>query len=165
MRQTILAFTEEVALDLYSPSPRFEYRSGNRLSCLRFFVGFPQSLQANAGTVPEWGHDIFRPNPFRFITHLSSHHRTLCNQINERVDMLCTRTETNNPILLKATTGSDYYESMTGNWRPGRTRQMFEGTCGPQMTLKSHFEKHRFNALKHKVRLRCEWLSCSYNNI
>jgi hypothetical protein len=34
--------------------------------------GFPESLQANAGIVPQLNNDCFLPNPFQFIIHQSS---------------------------------------------------------------------------------------------
>jgi hypothetical protein len=41
------------------------------------FRGFPQSLQANTRIIPEFGHDRFPPNPFKFIFHQSSRHSML----------------------------------------------------------------------------------------
>jgi hypothetical protein len=39
--------------------------------------GFPQSLKANAGIVPQTGHDRFLPDPSQFIIHLSCYQLTL----------------------------------------------------------------------------------------
>jgi hypothetical protein len=57
------------ALDLYSGGAGFESQPGHRLSWQRFFCGFPQSLQVNAGTFRWSGHDPSLPNPFQFICH------------------------------------------------------------------------------------------------
>jgi hypothetical protein len=37
------------------------------------FRGLPQSLQANAGTVPQFSHDRCLPNYFQFIIHPKSY--------------------------------------------------------------------------------------------
>jgi hypothetical protein len=41
------------------------------------FHDIPQSLQAKGGTIPPSGHDVFLPNPFQFIAHLSPYNSTL----------------------------------------------------------------------------------------
>jgi hypothetical protein len=37
------------------------------------YLGIPQSVQANTGTVPRFGHDRFLRNPFHFIFLLFYH--------------------------------------------------------------------------------------------
>jgi hypothetical protein len=41
------------------------------------YHGISQSLQPNAGIVPQLGKDSFLSNPFKFIIHLSSYRPTL----------------------------------------------------------------------------------------
>jgi hypothetical protein len=43
------------------------------------FRAFSQSLQADAGMIPQLGHHCFFQNPFRFIIHLLSYHLTPSN--------------------------------------------------------------------------------------
>jgi hypothetical protein len=45
--------------------------------------GFPQSLQANAGTAPRLGHDHFRPHPFHFISHPITQCNKGCTESND----------------------------------------------------------------------------------
>jgi hypothetical protein len=42
-------------------------------------VGSSQSPQANAGLVPQLGHDCFLLNPYQFYIHQSSCHSILCS--------------------------------------------------------------------------------------
>jgi hypothetical protein len=42
-----------------------------------FFTVFPQSLQANVGTVPRLGHNHLFPNPFQYIIHQPPYHSRL----------------------------------------------------------------------------------------
>lgn len=37
--------------------------------------GFPQSLQTNAGIIPQLGQESFLPNPFQFIIYHSYYHQ------------------------------------------------------------------------------------------
>jgi hypothetical protein len=43
------------------------------------FRDFPQSIEANAGVVPERGHYRFLPHPFQLTIHLSPFHSMICS--------------------------------------------------------------------------------------
>jgi hypothetical protein len=68
------------ALDSHLGGAWFKSQMGHWLSCLRLLHDYPQSLQANARIVPQFGHNGFLPNPFHFIilsfnTTQSSYHQ------------------------------------------------------------------------------------------
>jgi hypothetical protein len=66
----------------YSGGPRFNSRSGNRLSRLRF-SWFSSVPPGKCWQCHNLGHDRFFPNPLQFIIHLSSLHSTLCNLLRK----------------------------------------------------------------------------------
>lgn len=63
------------ALYLYSGGAWFKIQAGHWL-LQQIIHGYPQSLQANAGTV-QVCHNNFLPNPFQFIVHQLSYHSAL----------------------------------------------------------------------------------------
>jgi hypothetical protein len=70
-----MVYTEEVgsscgASYLYSEGARFESRLGTDYP--EVYCGFPGTHQVHARIVPLLGQDLFLPNPFPFISCLSS---------------------------------------------------------------------------------------------
>jgi hypothetical protein len=61
----------EYSSDFCSGGAWFEFWLGPQLSWRKYFVIFPQSIQANLGRVPQLGNSRFIPNPFQFIINLS----------------------------------------------------------------------------------------------
>jgi hypothetical protein len=72
-------------LDLYLGGAMSESQSGYWLYWLRFFYGFPQSLQENVNTLPRLGYDHFLPNPFQLISYYSFYNFTLYSLYTESV--------------------------------------------------------------------------------
>jgi hypothetical protein len=50
-----------------------------------FLCFFPQSLQVNAGIVPQLGHNCFLPNPFQFKYYISGHYPSSCLYLKNAV--------------------------------------------------------------------------------
>jgi hypothetical protein len=62
--------------------------SAGRQAIVTYFRGFYSSREADAGIVPQSGHDLFFPDPSQFAMHLSFDNSTLyCGMYAREVDV------------------------------------------------------------------------------
>jgi hypothetical protein len=82
-RKRPLLYPNDDDPDLCSEDTVFEFRPGHRLSCIKFFYAFRQSLQANARGIPRLYHEHFLSDPFKIIVRLTSFNWKLHNLATE----------------------------------------------------------------------------------